>query len=315
MTAQLRIFPETATTVLLVVPQQHDERLLRRAGSVAAMLGADLHVYCPVTRVLAPHSDVTPELSAEAVEIRSDRERARKVAGEVQYLLNEHNTDGYVEAGPCQSLTDGILNAADQWKPDLLILPFIRSDSVLPRDDLIRYEAVWSRLGIPVWIVNSDSPGGDNVAGYVTAEKRHGRGDRKDARVCSAAARLASRQGAEAHLLCCPKPPAALAVAKEAFAPPTKSIAEIEVDAMTGEIHDMAGCHGIPQEHIHVHQGTVGSALADLVEPLQLGLVVTSGRSRSLLDRLSRRWPATEFLDQRCDVLVLGEPGAGIDVA
>jgi hypothetical protein len=282
---------------------------------VAAILGADLHVYCPVTRQLAPHSDVTPELAAEAVEVESDRERARKVAGKVQYLLNEYNTDAYVEAGPCHSLTDGVLNAVDKWKPDLLILPFIRSDSVLPRQDLIRYETVWSRLGIPVWIANSESPGGDNVAGYVAVGKRRGRTDQEDTRVCSAVARLASRLGAEAHLVCCLKPPAALAIAKEVFAPPTKSIAQIEDDSMAGGIHEMAGCHGVPKEHIHVGQGTAGSALADLVESLQLGLVVTSGRSRSLLDRLSRRWPANEFLDQRCDVLVLGEPGAGMDVA
>jgi len=315
MTAQLRIFPEAESSVLLVVPQEFDERLLQRAGRAAAALGAELHVYCPVTRMPAPHSDITPELPAPPAEIKRDRERARQTVGKVQYLLNEHNIEGYVEGGSCASLTDCVLNEAARLKPDLLILPFIRPDSILPPHELIRYETVWSKLGIPVWIVNADNPDGNNVAGYVAIEKRRYREEPCDARVCAAAVRLASRLGSEAHLLCCLKPPAALAIAKEALAPSTKCIAEIEHDSMAGDLHTLADGFGIPKEHIHVHQGRVGCVLNDLVESLQLGLLVTTGRSRSLIDRLARRWPAADLFDQRCDVLVLGEHGAGMDVA
>jgi hypothetical protein len=171
---------------------------------------------------------------------------------------------------------------------------------------------VWSKLGLPVWIVNSGNSGGNNVAGFVAIEKRRNSKDQKDSRVSAAVAGLASRLGSEAHLLICRKPPAALAIAKEALAPPAKSIAEVEDDAMARELHELAGDYAIPSEHIHVHYGPAGHVLAGLVESLQLGLLVTGGRSRSLLDRLARRWPAAELLGQRCDVLVLGEPGTGI---
>lgn len=315
MTAQLRIFPETETTVLVVVPQQFDERLLRRSGDVAEMLGADLQVCCPITRMLAPHSAVTPEISAAAAESKSDRERARRIVGKVQYFLGENGIEGDVEARLCSSLTEGIVNEAARMRPDVLLLPYIRSDSILAAYDLIRYETVWSRLGIPVWIVNSENPGGNNIAGYVAIEKPRKREDQKDARVCAAVTRLASRLGSEAHLLCCLKPPAALAIAKEALAPPPKSSAEVEHDAMASELHDLAGEHAIPNAHIHVHYRPAGHMLDDLVDSLNLGLLVTDGRSRSLLDRLARRWPAADLLDRRCDVLVLGKSGAGMEVA
>jgi hypothetical protein len=50
--------------------------------------------------------------------------------------------------------------------------------------------------------------------------------------------------------LCCLKPPAALAIAQEALAPPRKSIAEVDDDAMARAVHKAAGVYAIPKEHV-----------------------------------------------------------------
>jgi hypothetical protein len=309
------MFPETGATVLAVVPPDFNDQLLKRAGDVADMLGADLHCYCPVTRMLAPHSDVTPENLTMPVERIRDRERGRQIAGSAQYRLNLHNIDGTVEAGACPTMTDGILSEAARLKPDLLMLPFIRSDNILPVPERIRYETVWSKLPIPVLIVGSDRSDGRNVAGYVATEKRRTGQRNEGSRVCAAVTRLADRLGSEAHLLSCQKPPAALAVAKEALAPPEKSTAEVKDDTLVRALHDLAAVHAIPPERIHIQRRPVSNVLDDLVDSLQLGLIVTDAHSRSLIDRLANRWPAAELLDQRCDVLTIGKPGAGMDVA
>ena len=296
-----------APSLLLVMPTRVGELILDRAATLTDVLGADLHVFCPIVAPPAPHSGTTPGAPAMLYDERAARAEARRLAGSMVSSFNERRVDAQVETGICHSLTAGVLDAADRLRPDLLLLVKQDDPGLFEQPFAMRVEEVWSRLDIPVWLMDPADVAYRRVMGLIAADPDGRRGTEDDDRVARTAAMLASRMQSDVHLLSCVHHVLALSPARTNAVPRLASLSERKEGRVVRRLHEIADRYGIDRAHVHLHHGAERDMLEQMAEPMEIGIVVTGEEPRRMLGGLLKRPRAAKLVDLHTDLLVLGD--------
>jgi len=307
MTALKKIPAHTDRSTLLVVTDQIHEPLFRRAASIATVLDSELQIYCPVVMPPAPHTGIPQNEPPWKDDLSLARSQARRIAGRVQSILNEESIDSHVETGVCRSMTEGVIEAAERLGPDLLLLPQTDEHALVDKPFHVQPREVWPASDMPVWLLNRDEPEGSNVCAVVFPDSLSGGNTAEAERVVSQSARFAGRFDTNLHIVTCVSQSPALAVAKEALAPSGHSIAQQREDRVVRRLYDLARSYAIPAPHVQLLRGNVHDEIERLLDPLEIGVVVTSGRPQRRFGGLIKRPRALDLSGLQCDLLILGE--------
>lgn len=295
-------------SILMIVPQKPARATLERVTEIAMTYSAQVQVFCPVVVPPVPHTGMTPSVPAATADQGAAREEARRIATSTLGFLNERNVDAHIETGTCASITEGIINSVRRLKPDLLVIPRPAPSGLLERAFSIRLEEIWTKLNGPTWLLGGGAEGRHNLVGLLDFDKRgRDRGD-ENQRVAMEAARLAQSRRSVAHLVACARPPLALASGAGSFAPEDMtSVPEHKDNVMVHRLHAIASECGIAESHVHIYHGSEADVLQQMLGPLEIGLVVVSGRPQRRLGGLWKHHLASDLTELDCELLVLGE--------
>lgn len=310
MTAPRKIHDPAESSALFVVTGQVHEALLRRAASIADALDSELEIFCPIVVPPAPHTGVPGDAPSWKDDLSLAREDGRRKAGRVQSIMNLISIESHIETGVCRSMTEAIINASDRLRPDLVLLPSPDEHALVNKPFHAQYEDLQPAIDAPVWILEQAEPSGSNVCALVFLDSVRGKNAADAERVVANAGRIAKRFGSDVHLIACVGQPAALTVAKEALAPSSLSIAQRREDRLVRRLYELADNYAIPSPHVQMLHGEPSENLAELIDPLEIGVLVTSARPRRWLGGLVKRHRTADLFDLECDLMILGETDA-----
>jgi nucleotide-binding universal stress UspA family protein len=294
--------------ILLIVPERPADAMLARAAAIAATYNAQLQVFCPIVVAPVPHSGATPGIESSTADHGIAREEGRKLATSTLGFLNARDVDAQIETGTCRSVTEGVLDTVRRLQPDLVLLPRSSPSGLFEQPFTIRFDEIWSKLDVPTWLLGPGQDRGSNVVGLLDFDRyARDKGTEND-RVATEAVRLASTRHADVHLVACTRQPLALTTTSAAVAPEDlTNIPRRRKGQALRKLRAIAAEYRIAETHVHPYHGSAADVLQQMLEPLDVGLVVVSGRPHRRLGGLWKHHLAAELTGLDCDLLVLGE--------
>ncbi len=212
-------------------------------------------------------------------------------------------------------LHDGIVRKALEFCADLVVKD-THFHSVLNRS--IFSNTDWSLIrncASPLWLVKPRLPG-QKPCFVAAVDPLHARDKPADLdnKVLRTASGFAKALAGEVQVFHGFDIAPAVAISSDSMAmptaPPVREIAEAMRVEHTDAVKELCARHGIPVEHIHVHEGGTRELLMTLTEQLHADVVIMGAVSRSGLKGLFLGNTAEDVLDRLpCDLLIVKPDG------
>lgn len=299
--------------VLVVVdPTASFHPSIERAAWLARQTAADVELFISD---YAPHlTDGSHGVAAE--EARSAvLERHRRRLEQLASPLLAEGLSVQIDARWDYPLHDSIVRKSLDIKADIVIKD-THFHSILKRS--IFSNTDWTLIrncAATLWLVKPRPPGQKPcfVAAVDPLHERDKPAD-LDRRILDTAKELAGALGGELHAFHAFDITAALAVSTDSMTMPIALPMREFADAIrvehTDAVRDLCKRHGIPLDHVHVHQGSTRELLMTLTDQLRADAVVMGAVSRSGLKGLFIGNTAEDVLDRlHCDLIIVKPSG------